>query len=261
MKSFLTLLAISGLALPALAQDAAADWTMVNEPAQGVTAAVASFDSGIGIAVRCMKGGMGVVIGGLPPQGGDRRTLRIGFEDGPVRDYTWVATVDPTAAVTEFPSPLARRLRQGGVMNVVVPGAAEGGRNLRHVLNLPPSATAIESVLTACGKPLVDPRDAELDPGAPAGLPEGMNWTRAPRPDYPRQAEFARIGSGYVVMSCNTQADGSLKACEAESEHPLGVGFGRAAVDSMERARVGWRGDHQTPVGGRRVFFRVNFRW
>ena len=41
-------------------------------------------------------------------------------------------------------------------------GGGGEGRNLRHVVTLPPSAAAINEVLTACGKPLTDPRDAEM---------------------------------------------------------------------------------------------------
>lgn len=248
------------LALPALAQDAAPDWEILRDPAKEAVAAFTAFDSGVAIGVRCMKGGLGVVLSGLPPKGGDRRTLRLGFGDDPVRDETWIPTVDPTAAVTEFPARLARRLREGGTLNIVAPGAAEGGRNLRFVVELPASASAIDSVLTECGKPLVDPRDADIDAAGAPAFPAGMNWVRPPRPAYPREAYFDRIASGYAVMSCNTRDDGALTACEVESEHPLGSGFGRAALESLERARVGWVENRSAPVGVRRIVFRVNFR-
>lgn len=260
MKSVFSVLLPLTLALPALAQDAAPDWEVMRDPAKEAVAAVAVFDSGVAIGVRCLKGGLGVVLSGLPPRGGDRRTLRLGFGDGPLRDETWISTVNPTVAVTEFPARLARRLREGGTINIVAPGAAEGGRNLRFVMELPVSTTAIDSVLTECGKPLVDPRDADIDvSGAPA-MPAGMNWVRAPRPVYPREAYFDSIASGYAVMSCNTQNDGALSACEVESEHPMGSGFGRAALESMDRARVGWVENRSAPVGVRRIAFRVNFR-
>ncbi len=260
MRALVTVLAATALALPALAQDAGQDWEIMRDPAKDAVVAATVFDAGLVIGVRCMRGGLGVLLGGLPPQSGDGRTLRIGFDDDPVRDQNWIPTIDPTAAVTEFPAPLARRLRLGGTMNIVVPDAAEGGRNLRYVLDLPPSATAIETVLTSCGKPLVDPRDAQIDASGAPALPAGMNWIRRPRPTYPHEAKFDNVASGYAVMSCNTQLDGSLTACEVESEHPLGSGFGRVALASLGRARVGWIEDRAAPIGVRRIVFRVNFQ-
>ena len=262
MKTALRTLAALGLiASPAATQDAPGDWQIMSDPSKQALAAVVAFDSGIGVGVRCMRGGLGVILTGLPPQSGDRRLLRMGYDDQPLRDSNWVPTADPTAAVHEYPARIARRMRQGGALNIVVPGAGEGGRNLRYILDLPPSATAIESVLTACNKPLVDPRDAELDVTGPAGgLPANMRWTRAPSPIFPHEAEFDGVRGGYAVVSCNTQTDGTLKACEVESEHPLGSGFGRASLAAVDRARVGWTRAPGAAVDVRRVAFRVSFR-
>ncbi len=261
MKRLMPAWLLVGLAASTtMAQDTAPDWEIVSDPAKSATAAVVAFDSGIGIGVRCLRGALGVVISGLPPEQAPNRTLRIAYDADPLRDTRWVTTTNPTVVVHEYPAAVARRLRLGGQMTMVVPGAGEGGRNLRYILDLPASATAIESVLTSCNKPLIDPRDAELDIRGPAeGLPQDMRWVRPPRPLYPHEAEFDRVARGYAVLTCLTQADGSLKACEVESEHPLGSGFGRASLAAIPRARLGWVAAPDTPADVRRIAFRVNF--
>lgn len=246
------------VASTALAQDAPTDWEIDHDPAKRSVVATVVFDSGIVIGVRCVRGALGVVLGGLPPATGATRPLRISYGDQPMRNEVWVPTTNPSVAVHHYPASVARRLRLGGPMNIVVPGAGEGGRNLRYVLDLPASATAIEQVLTACNRPLVDPRDALLDEN-PTGELRGLRWVRRPHADYPEEAIQNGIGGGYAVLSCVSQRDGSLTACEVESEHPLGSGFGRASLDSLRRARVGAPEGSDGPVPIQHFQFSVRY--
>ncbi len=48
MKRPLVLLLVSGLALPALAQDAARDWDMLRDPGKKLTMAYTQFNTGLG---------------------------------------------------------------------------------------------------------------------------------------------------------------------------------------------------------------------
>ena len=251
--------ALSMAASPATAQEAAtpADWDLVRDERQKVVMAYTVFDVGLGVTVRCHDGVYDAVIGGLPPAG-DRQTRRlaVAFGDGPRHEMDWNVAVEDTMAVSPLPAPLARRLREGGRMQIVVPGGAEGGRNLRYDLELPASSAAIDETLTACGRPLADPRDAELEALGVDGLFGGVKWLERPRPEYPMgMTTYTR---GFATVTCLTTAEGRLRDCVTEAEHPRDAGFGEAVVRSTRRARLGpLEGEGPVPV--RRIYFRTNF--
>lgn len=238
---------------PALAQDVPSnpDWDLIRDPQNKLTIAVIAFDSGLGIAVRCHNRAYQALIAGLPPVEGERRTLRIVFGDKEEAVSSWNVALQNDTAVSDFPAPFARELRNGGRVQIIVPDGGGPGRNLRHVLQLPASTAAIDETLTACGRPLVDPRDAELEEIGPTGLPFNLEWKRVPRPDYPGGRTYTR---GQAVLTCVGEQDGRLRDCEIESEHPMGGGFGEAALRSTRAART-------TPLDRpRRIGFRINFR-
>ncbi|MGZ9100083.1 MAG: hypothetical protein ACXW3O_10295, partial [Brevundimonas sp.] len=159
MKRSLTALLACTVALPALAQDASADWDLVHDQRKKLLVAYTLFDNGLSIATRCADGGFEAVIGGLPPAGrATSRPLRIAFGDDDLVEGRWNVATDDTLAVSELPAPFARELRTGGRLRVLIPGGAEGGRNLMYDLVLPASSASIDQTLTTCGRPLVDPR-------------------------------------------------------------------------------------------------------
>lgn len=249
-------LAALSLALPALAQDVSDDWEVRRD--RDLMVADVIFDSGLALGVRCQDGGLGVVVAGLPPARGAFRTLAVSFDDAAPQPMRWIVTGSPTAALAELPAPLARALRQGGRMNLVVPDGAGEGRSLRYALDLPASPTAIEAVMRECGKPLEDPRDALLSDGD--GDQSGdLVWSRAPDPEFPSKAWDNRVGGGLAFVSCLTTDEGELEACEVESEHPMGAGFGRAGVRAMRRARVSLAEGTHGRVGGRMIVYSVRF--
>lgn len=258
MKSTLAAVAVLAFALPALAQDAARDWDIHRDPARKVVAAHVGFDSGLALMVRCVDGSYEAIIAGLPEpeRRAQTRRLEIGFDDRPGRGQTWNVAAEPTLAVSGLPAPFARRLRQGGRLEIAIPDGGGEGRTLRHVLDLPASNAAIDETLTACGRPLVDPRDATIDEVGPGGLPPGMVWRDAPRPSYPRTPYAA----GFAVLTCITQPDGRLRDCEIEAEHPSDGGFGEAALRSTRRARVQSPNEPEGAMMARRIAFRTTFR-
>lgn len=184
----------------ATAQTADEDWQIVRDPAKQTIMAAAAFETGLVIGVRCTKGSFGALIGGLPLIDEERRPLRVGFGEDDLHEDEWMVGEGRTTAFAKMPAPFARRLREGGVMNLVVPGGAGQGRNLRHVVTLPPSTAAIDEVLSACGRPLTDPRDAEMAAMNPDALPDDTTWKRPPRPTFPTDAW--NIGVGRVMPSC-----------------------------------------------------------
>jgi TonB family protein len=237
LKRGLTILAVVATAFPALAQDTLRDWDFRQNTRDRVTLASAELDNGLSLAVRCVDGSLEALMLGLPEPtaGQETRPLEIAFGADQLQPQTWNVGIDRSIAVSELPAPFARKLREGGRLQVRVPRAAAGGRNLRYDLTLPASSTAIDRVLSSCRRPLVDPRDAELAALPELGLPIGVRWARAPRAEFPTGTHYAR---GFAVVSCMTTNSGVLRDCVIESEHPGQAGFGRAALRAAERART-----------------------
>lgn len=245
-------------ATAALAQDATDDWAVIRQPERAITFAYVEMTSGLTLGFRCVDGVFGAVVAGLPParRRDVTRPLMLRIRDRAERETRWSVTTDRTVAVADFPASLARSLREGGAVSIMIPGGGGEGRNLRHNLTLPASTAAVDETLTACGKPLVDARDELLPDIAEDGLPKGVNWEQAPRPRYPATT----FNAGFAVLTCVVQPAGSLDQCEVESEFPLEGGFGRAALRAMPDARVTSPGETVGQYAPRMIGFRVNYR-
>jgi hypothetical protein len=242
----------------ALAQDVTDDWEIVRQPEDKTVFAFVPTTTGLTIAFRCVDGAYGAVMAGLPaaPRQARIRTLRIGPSADHLHDSVWSVTTDRTVAMADYPASLARSLRDGGPVSIVVPGGGGEGRNLRHDLTLPSSSAAIDETLAACGRPLEDPRDALLPEIEENGLPRGVVWTRQPRPTYPA----TNYAEGFAVLTCVVQPDGGVDQCQVESEFPLDGGFGRAALRSTRNARLTSPGETVGQYAPRMIGFRVNYR-
>lgn len=254
MKRFAPV-ALLALGLPAITQDAPRDWDLHRDPAQKMVLAYTTFDPGISLAFRCVDGSFAAVAAGLPPQRQARRSLRVAFRDEPAVETRWTTTTDRSVAVADYPALFARAFREGGQLKLTVPEGAGAGRDLSYVMQLPASNAAIDQVLTECGRPLVDPRDAELEAVGETGLIAGFEWARAPRPTFPA----TQYASGFAVTTCMSRPDGSLGDCVIESEHPQNGPFGRAAIRAAERARVRLTENHDAPVPRRKIGFYTGF--
>lgn len=256
MKRSIAAVLVCATALPALAQDATRDWDLMNDPRKKLVVAYTSFDNGVTIATRCADGGFETIVTGLPPAGkATRRPLRIGFGDDELFDSQWSVATNDTIAVADLPAPFARRMRAGGRLRILVPNGASDGRNLVYDLQLPASAGAVDQTLAACRRPLVDPRDAELDALPDEGVPRNITWAVRPRPDFPAN-NYAR---GFAVITCMTNPDGSLRGCTIESEHPRDGRFGNATLASARRARLQNLAEPGSPVPPAQVLYKVNF--
>lgn len=251
-------LLVLGLGGTATAQDATDDWEIVRQPDDKTVFTFVPMTSGLTIAFRCVDGNYGAVIAGLPQaRRQDRtRTLRIKVGDEAFSDTRWNVTTDRSVALADYPAPLARELRAGGPVSIVIPGGAEDGRNLRHELVLPPSSAAIDETLEACGRPVADPRDSLLPEIEENGLPAGVSWATAPRPRFPA----TRYAEGYAVLSCVVQPEGSLADCVVESEFPFNSGFGRNGLRSIGDARIASPGETPGQYAPRMIAFRINYR-
>lgn len=256
MKRVLTALVACAVALPALAQDASADWDLAQDQRQKLVVAYTRFDNGVSIATRCIDGGFEAIITGLPPAGrATSRALRIAFGDEDLVESRWNVATNDTVAVSELPAPFARELRAGGRLRILVPAGAADGRNLMYDLNLPASSASIDQTLTTCDRPLVDPRDAELEALQEDGIPPNLTWAARPQPQFP-DTRYAR---GFAVATCVSNPDGSLRDCALESEHPRDGRFGRAALLAARRARLQNLAEPGAPVPITRVLYKTHF--
>ncbi|MDP3368857.1 MAG: hypothetical protein Q8M32_03300 [Brevundimonas sp.] len=255
-RALLALLACTA-ALPALAQDAPPDWDVHRNTRTDAVMAFSVFDNGLGIAIRCVNGSYEALLSGLPAAGAEEtRTLGVAFGDREMSMQRWSVATNDTVAVGERPAPFARKLRQGGRLQILVPGGGGGGRNLRYDLTLPASSTSIDETLTACGRPLVDPRDVEMDALPDNGLPRSLRWVRSPQAEYP---SGARYGRGFAVVSCLANPDGTLRDCAVDSEHPHDGGFGASTLRAVRRARIRDDSNPEAPLAPVMVSFRSRF--
>jgi len=256
MKRPLVTLLACAVALPALAQDASADWDFANDERRKLMVAYTQFNNGVGVATRCVDGGFEAVITGLPPAGRiSNRPLRIAFGDEELVQYSWSVGTDDTIAVSQLPAPFARELRNGGRLRILVPRGAPDGRNLMYDLTLPASSASIDQTLTTCNRPLVDPRDAELDALQEDGVPTDLSWAVRPTARFPR-TDYAR---GFAVATCVTNPDGTLRDCTIESEHPRDGRFGQATLDAARRARVQNVDQPGAPVPVKLVLYKTTY--
>lgn len=259
---------LGALAVPAICRAQAEgprDWTLTRVDDRKATVATIDFTTGLGLVARCMDDVYDLIILGLPeaPRNAVNRDLGLSVgEDDDLRTTVWTVGDKRSTAFSRVPAMVARHLAEGGELQIVVPGA-EGQPRTRYVMELDPSSTALEQTLTDCGRPLVDPRDREIEGNGQDGLPGAVTWVQAPRPRFPFPVSGRSPTLGYVVMSCGVETEGRLTECQIESEQPADYHLGRSVEASLDRARV-----QLTPTGiasgepleGRLILFSVNFR-
>lgn len=262
VKPLASLPFLLGLAAPALSQDLPPDWDLARDDRRQIVVASISYDNGIGIAARCMRGSFELLLLGLPEARGRDpvRNLQVAFQDEDFRDYSWAVSESRTTVFSDLPAPFARRLREGGRLQIRVP-AERDAQARRYVLELPESPAAVEAALNACGRQLQDSRDRDMDGVVAESLAAyKLVWVEQPRPRYPidAQLEWASVSLTCVVLD----EQGRIGDCIIESEHPGGFDFGKQAVRGAMRGRVGLTEDSPpgAPFVGRRVTFRVQFR-
>ncbi|RZJ95648.1 MAG: hypothetical protein EON88_10315 [Brevundimonas sp.] len=258
-------------ATPALAQDNASqgeDWTLTAVPERKALMATIDFTSGLAIAARCVDGVYDVLITGLPEAARRSTSRELGIQAGDQDEpYTsvWTVGTQRNTAFSRIPAVVARDLAKGGKLQVIVPATNNGPRT-RYVMELDVSSTAIERTLTACGRPMVDPREAradEIDGNGQDGLPNTVQWQAMPRPVFPNPVGGRMPLEGYVMLSCVVNASGQLSECQNESEQPAGYDLWKAVERSLPRARLQLSDEASTAgltLAGRMVRFSVNFK-
>lgn len=225
------------IAAPASAQEAGDDWGIVVDEAEKTTLAIVGYSSGQTIAVRCRDGDLDLMISGLPLMEGTVRRVEAVYSDGRAEGGAWFLGGDGSLIISPVPRIDARRLRQGGPLQLSVAlGSGPESPLRRYALDLPAQTVNLDRVLEACGADQPHPREDLVrwtqQPGAVDNL-----WRRLPRPMFPEAA--IQLGAGYVVFSCIVAEGGRLTDCRTERESaPRHMGFGQSAMRALPNARV-----------------------
>ncbi|WP_409018774.1 hypothetical protein [Brevundimonas vesicularis] len=238
--------------------DPALDWTLTEFPERKALLATAAFDNGLTLATRCVNGVFEATVHGLREASGLTRTIQITHEDSEPYDTSWIIGDKKDAAFSRVPVRFARTLAKGGQVQMRIAGE-RGQPATRYILDLPPSVSAVEQTLAACGKSMVDLRyDALGDENST--LPDGANWLRRPQPSFPTPSGQMMSTHGYVTISCGVRADGRPQDCLVESEYPAGFNFGRATLRAVEKGQIGPNDPTQTLPPNMTILFHVNFQ-
>lgn len=242
------------------------DWTLVRFTEEPTLIATIQFDNGITLVARCMDDVYDVIVSGIPdaPSGVVKRSIGLRMGDDATDDTTvWSVGAKPDTAFSRLPAMVARRLAEGGKLQIIIPSDREGGPRTRYVMELDPSSRAIERTLTACGRPLTDVRDKDREGDGDDGLPPNIEWARQPEIQYPESVRGRIPRLGYVALSCVVGPEGRLTECQTESEQPRAYNLGLAVQRGLGRARLKQTREGAAaglPFEGQLIVFTVNFR-
>ena len=212
-------------ATSATAQEAT--WTA--QEAGDVRLAYAVFpEANVAMIARCQSGTLELLLQGVqlavPEIEGAAQ-----FDGGRVREVKWTRSGDGRYLVADRPAHLMRGMASASDARFQF---GFGDRAAGVDLTPPADEAAVEGLLTACGQPLVSDRDeAEF-----LRLTED-SWERRGRVHIPAMASRDHV-SGWAVVTCMTRVGGMLDDCEVEAEGPVGYGFGRASVNSLQESRL-----------------------
>lgn len=222
-------LALAALAFPAQAQQAD-DWDLREDAARKLTLATLEFEGAPALAVRCLDGDLSVLATRLPAALPGANTMEMIVGDRSP-GLSWRPIGDGRTAWHAAPDIAARDLRRGGAVTLRAVG--DDGRLRRFDLSAPPESANVGRVLQACGRAVSDPRDdlRRLDP-------RDITWVQRGQPQFPQAAAARGVKTGEAVMSCRVNGVGGLDDCRLESETPKDAGFGAAAFQAREGARL-----------------------
>ena len=86
-----------------------------------------------------------------------------------------------------------------------------------------------------------------------------VGWRIAPQPRFPGRAARKGLSGGAATLSCEVTLEGRAANCSVVAESPADAGFGEAALESMEEARMRPATVDGVAIPGR-ARFTVRFR-
>lgn len=257
MRALVFLVLISAaLAGPSFAQEPlsdtapdSADWDLVQDSGR-LTMATLDFGTNA-LAIRCQQDVFEFVLTGVPAVDTSSRVVSVTVGSRPLEKRYWSTQPGATHLYAAEPERLARQLREGGVLDIRLEPATDAEQARRYQFPVPPSAAAVNQVLTACDERLEDDRDA-----IPRAGP--VRWALRPTPYYPDNDAAVRARAGRVELTCIVAEDFGLRNCRVEAESPANSGFGASALRAAAQARLDAAGE-EAPVPGTVVSFPIAF--
>ena len=222
LRQGLAALAIAGLGLggttTATAQ-ADDDWEFAEDAARSLTVAAVRYDSGHAVIAQCANGQLRVLLAGLPATTETSRLLTATRSGGATDTQSW--TMDEGGSLTStLPARDARFLRAGGGLRLR--SAPGDSAPINAAFDLPAQSANLDRVLTACGYPLVDDRDA---------IPRAAPDLRLQRP--PREGDVGGRPGRSLELSCIIQ-NGAYSQCHAD-HFPKAMNVRSARSEALNR--------------------------
>ena len=195
------------------------DWEFAEDAARSLTVAAARYDSGHAVIAQCAGGKLGVLLVGLPATTETPRPLAATRPSGATDTQSWTVEAEGTLTST-LPARDARFLRAGGELRLQSPPGESTPVNA--TFDLPARSTNLDRVLTACGYPLVDDRDA---------IPKAAPDLRLQRP--PNKGDVGGRPGRSLELSCIIQ-NGAYSQCRAD-HFPKGMDSRSARSEALRR--------------------------
>lgn len=183
------------------------DWDVSTDAGRRLTVASVEYESGALLRVQCQAGQLDVAISGLPASPADSRPYARSLPDGRLIQSYWTGAPATGTLLSGEPVRDARSFKAGGALKLA--SGADAHPPLSIDLDLPSQSNGIDQVLTACGRPLVDPRDMLI----------AVNDLMLEAPSLEISDKAARYSDIRIEISCVVAA-GRLAECQSDHETP-----------------------------------------
>lgn len=200
------------------------DWEFAEDASRSLTIAVARYAAGQSIIAQCTDGELKIAVVGLPARTETSHRMDATRSDGATDTQTWQVGERQTL-ISSVPARDARFLRVGGELRL---RSSDGQPSpISASFDLPTEHVNLDRVLTACGYPLEDDRDAipRADPA--------LRLARAPR-----EGEAGGRPGSSMEISCIVQG-GAYRECRADhalkGQRPVSV---RRYANALNGLRV-----------------------
>lgn len=199
------------------------DWDFFTDTSQNLTAASVEYSSGTVFVALCRSGSLELAITGLPQSAPGTAPYAVDLSGNRTETVFWTRRGDGTTLSTNGSGRLLRSLKPGGRLTIASkPGASVP---VRIQLDLPSSSNVVDTVLTTCGYPTTNARDA-----LPSVEDFLISWPRADMPDLVIERRAAPTFE--VWINCLV-ADARLTACVSEHQAPAHPRDGQIVASSI----------------------------
>lgn len=199
------------------AQDAAPSWRLDNRG----TVAVAQYESGVALLVRCEGGQLDAILTLAAPVDAASVPVQLSLDGGPAEAQRWLISRTGHTLFARQPVRFSRQLAGARTLNLLI----EHGGGQRYELDAPADASVLNQVVAGCGSGRVAESATPVEQPRFSRTPEGHRIAAA----FPTRAFDRRI-SGEAEVECVTTRVGALRQCVWLRETPEGNGFGDASA-------------------------------